>query len=47
MTGSAPKAPKSILLIDDDDLIAGSLRQVLPMDGCEVDVALIPVRRSD
>ena len=40
MTGSAPKAPKSILLIDDDDLIAGSLRQVLQMDGCDVDVAV-------
>ena len=40
MTGSAPKAPKTILLIDDDDLIAGSLRQVLQMDGCDVDVAV-------
>lgn len=40
MSGSAPKAPKTILLIDDDDLIAGSLRQVLQMDGCDVDVAV-------
>jgi two-component system response regulator RegA len=37
-----PKAPTSILLIDDDDLIAGSLRQVLLMERCDVDVALDP-----
>jgi DNA-binding NtrC family response regulator len=42
MSGSALKAPKTILLIDDDDLIAGSLRQVLQMDGCDVDVAVDP-----
>ncbi|HJQ39075.1 MAG TPA: response regulator [Thermoanaerobaculia bacterium] len=42
MSDIAPKAPKSILLIDDDDLIAGSLRQVLQADGCDVDVALDP-----
>ena len=40
MSDSAPKALKTILLIDDDDLIAGSLRQVLQMDGCDVDVAV-------
>jgi DNA-binding NarL/FixJ family response regulator len=42
MSAIAPKAPKSILMIDDDDLIAGSLRQVLQADGCDVDVALDP-----
>jgi DNA-binding NtrC family response regulator len=31
---------KSILLIDDDDLIAGSLRQVLLSARCDVDVAV-------
>ncbi|HEV7488033.1 MAG TPA: response regulator [Thermoanaerobaculia bacterium] len=31
---------KSILLIDDDDLIAGSLRQVLLSARCDVDVAI-------
>lgn len=35
-----PKAPTSILLIDDDDLIAGSLRQVLVKERYDVDVAL-------
>jgi two-component system response regulator RegA len=38
---SAPAA-RAILLIDDDDLIAGSLRQVLVMEGRDVDVALDP-----
>ena len=40
MSAVTPKEPKSILLIDDDELIAGSLRQVLQLDGCDVDVAL-------
>jgi len=40
MSLTAPTLPKSILLIDDDDLIAGSLRQVLISDSYEVDVAL-------
>lgn len=40
MTDLVPPVPKTILLIDDDDLIAGSLRQVLQMDGCDVDVAV-------
>jgi DNA-binding NtrC family response regulator len=31
---------KRILLIDDDDMIAGSLRQYLALRGCAVDVAL-------
>jgi DNA-binding NtrC family response regulator len=31
---------KSILLIDDDDLIAGSLRQLLLSESCDVDVAV-------
>lgn len=34
--------PKAILLIDDDELIAGSLRQVLVSSGRDVDVALEP-----
>ena len=42
MTVFAPKALKSILLIDDDELIAGSLRQVLQTDGCDVEVAVDP-----
>jgi DNA-binding NtrC family response regulator len=37
---SATSPSKSILLIDDDDLIAGSLRQVLLSESCEVDVAV-------
>lgn len=40
MSDSTPPKATSILLIDDDDLIAGSLRQVLQMDGCDVDVAV-------
>jgi DNA-binding NtrC family response regulator len=40
MSALTPGEPKSILLIDDDDLIAGSLRQVLQMEGWEVDVAV-------
>jgi DNA-binding NtrC family response regulator len=35
-----PAVSKSILLIDDDDLIAGSLRQVLLSENCGVDVAV-------
>lgn len=36
-----PSAPAGkVLLIDDDDLIAGSLRQYLALQGCDVDVAL-------
>ena len=31
-----------VLLIDDDELIAGSLRSYLVMSGCQVDVALEP-----
>jgi len=42
MTALLPQASKAILLIDDDELIAGSLRQVLASSGCEVDVALEP-----
>jgi DNA-binding NtrC family response regulator len=37
---SAITPSKSILLIDDDDLIAGSLRQALLSESCEVDVAV-------
>jgi DNA-binding NtrC family response regulator len=42
MSALPPKAPKAILLIDDDEMIAGSLRQVLASSGCDVDVALEP-----
>jgi len=38
----APARHGAILLIDDDELIAGSLRQVLQTDGCDVDVAVDP-----
>ena len=34
-----PDERRSILLIDDDELIAGSLRQILQSDGCDVDSA--------
>jgi DNA-binding NtrC family response regulator len=37
---SAITPVKSILLIDDDELIAGSLRQVLLSASCSVDVAV-------
>jgi len=36
----SPVARVPVLLIDDDDLIAGSLRQYLTMHGCDVDVAV-------
>lgn len=39
MTATASSAPKRILLIDDDELIASSLRQYLVMQSCDVDVA--------
>jgi len=38
-TTAATKAGK-VLLIDDDDLIAGCLRQYLTLQGCDVDVAV-------
>lgn len=40
LMSATPAVSKSILLIDDDDLIAGSLRQVLLSENCEVDVAV-------
>jgi len=40
MSVDAPSARQKILLIDDDELIAGSLRQYLLAKGCDVDVAL-------
>lgn len=40
MSESTPCQRQKILLIDDDELIAGSLRQYLCMQGCEVDVAV-------
>jgi DNA-binding NtrC family response regulator len=33
---------RRVLLIDDDDMIAGSLRRYLVLCGCDVDVALEP-----
>jgi len=41
MTAIATTTSRSrVLLIDDDELIAGSLRQYLAHQGCEVDVAV-------
>ncbi len=40
MSDSTSCRKQSILLIDDDELIAGSLRGYLVMSGCVVDVAL-------
>lgn len=42
MSASIPGTQQRILLIDDDELICGSLRQYLVMQGCAVDVALEP-----
>lgn len=39
MSASTACTGQKILLIDDDELIAGSLRQYLAMQGCDVDVA--------
>jgi DNA-binding NtrC family response regulator len=39
MTLIPPPVQGSVLLIDDDDMIAGSLRQYLVLRGCEVDTA--------
>jgi len=40
MVAGVHTAQQRILLIDDDDLIAGSLRSYLVKNGCKVDVAL-------
>ena len=40
MTAIEPTAQARVLLIDDDELIAGSLRQYLARQGCDVDVAV-------
>lgn len=42
MSASADATRQRILLIDDDELISGSLRQYLLMQGCAVDVAVTP-----
>ena len=42
MSASTPCKRQKILLIDDDELIAGSLRRYLSTQGCDVDVALEP-----
>jgi DNA-binding NtrC family response regulator len=39
MSASTPSTRRKILLIDDDELIAGSLREYLAVRGCEVDAA--------
>jgi DNA-binding NtrC family response regulator len=39
---AAPPVRKPVLLIDDDEVIAGSLRQYLGMQGCDVDLAVDP-----
>src|SRR3954452_10695943 len=43
MTTSTSRAETRVLLIDDDELIAGSLRRYLLTQGFAVDVALEPV----
>lgn len=44
MTAAAPHVPRRrVLLIDDDDVIADSLRRYLVLQGCDVDVAVDPV----
>lgn len=40
MSASRSSTRQRILLIDDDELISGSLRQYLELQGCIVDVAL-------
>jgi len=40
MTAMPANARARVLLIDDDELIAGSLRQYLAREGCHVDVAV-------
>jgi DNA-binding NtrC family response regulator len=41
MSASTPACVRQkVLLIDDDELIAGSLRQYLTTQGCDVDVAV-------
>jgi two-component system response regulator RegA len=42
MTTNTPSAQTRVLLIDDDELIAGSLRRYLLTQGFSVDVALEP-----
>jgi DNA-binding NtrC family response regulator len=42
MSESIPCQKQKILLIDDDELIADSLREYLSTQGCDVDVALDP-----
>jgi DNA-binding NtrC family response regulator len=42
MSASIAGTRQRILLIDDDELICGSLRQYLLLQGCDVDVALEP-----
>jgi DNA-binding NtrC family response regulator len=42
MSASLSSTRQRILLIDDDELICGSLRQYLVQQGCTVDVALEP-----
>jgi DNA-binding NtrC family response regulator len=40
MTAIATTSGAKVLLIDDDEAIAGSLRQYLARQGCDVDVAV-------
>jgi DNA-binding NtrC family response regulator len=42
VSASIPSTQQRILLIDDDELICGSLRQYLAVQGCIADVALEP-----
>jgi two-component system response regulator RegA len=48
MSASTPSCERQkVLLIDDDELIAGSLRQYLISQGCDVDVATEPRAAED
>ena len=42
MTTAVPHPRRLVLLIDDDEVISGSLRQYLGMQGCDVHVAVDP-----
>jgi DNA-binding NtrC family response regulator len=47
MNSDVRSARQSVLLIDDDESIAGSLFQYLLTQGCEVDVAVDPASSAD
>ena len=47
MTAAVPHTRRLVLLIDDDEVIAGSLRQYLSMQGCDVHVAVDPASADE